>query len=71
MREYIAEQTGYKNWSVLLRDTTTGEIVKTMADGFSVRMDAVRWGRERGIAFTSHSNMVEETDIHDAMQFAQ
>jgi len=71
MRYYVAERNGFKSWAVLLRDSKTREIVKTMADGFRVRMDAVRWGRERGIAFTSHSNMVEETDIHDAMQFAQ
>ena len=62
MRYYIAEQTGYKNWSVLLRDTTTGEVIKRLADGFRVRMDAVRWGREKGIAFTSHSNMAMEVE---------
>lgn len=70
MRYYVAERTSYKSWSVLLRDDKTGKIVKTVKEGFRVRMDAVRWGRDNGIAFTSHSNMVEETEGDDAYSFA-
>jgi len=70
MRYYVAERTSYKSWSVLLRDDQTGKIVKTVKEGFRVRMDAVRWGRDNGIQFTSHSNMVEETEGHDAISFA-
>ena len=66
MRYYEAERKSYKNWAVVLRDSKKGEVVQELANGFRVRMDAVRWGRERGIAFTSHSNFADETESHGA-----